>query len=276
MYLYDLAILVRDGEEDRSMLAHMDFIFHGLRPVQTYMPIHRHRCYELVYYVTGAGLTRLDDVEYRYEPNTYTVIPPGMPHDERRTLDTDVIFIGFSLASRELPPLQQGLFQDSSASPILGLLQNMRTEMQEKHVFFAQKLNMRISEIIIEHLRSVTTGESSRPDDNLLYARTFMDENYNQKISVEELADMAGYSYHHFRHLFKKKFGVSPIHYLMERRLEKARGLLRYTELSITSIAMECGFSNDAQFCTIFKREIGETPRSFRQNGYRSTLLSQV
>lgn len=256
------------------MLAQVDFIFHALRPLRTYMPMHRHRCYELVYYATGSGFTRLDDVEYRYEPHTYTIIPAGMPHDERRAEDTDVIFIGFSLAGRELPPLQQGLFQDSPDSTVLSLLLGMKAEMQEKNAYYAQKLNLRISEILIEHLRSVTTGESSRPDDNLLYARTFMDENYNQKISVEELADMAGYSYHHFRHLFKKRFGVSPIHYLMDKRLEKARSLLRYTELSVTSVAMECGFSNDAQFCTIFKREIGETPRAFRQYGYRSTLAS--
>lgn len=258
------------------MFAQMDFIFHGIRYADSYTPIHRHRCYELVYYVSGAGSTRLGEVDFRYEPNTYTLIPPDMPHDERRTEETEVIFVGFSTESRELPPLQQGLFQDQPDNPILGLLHDMKGEMQEKNVYFAQKLNLRASEIVIEHLRSSTTGESNRPDDNLLYTRTFMDENLNQKITVEELADMAGYSYHHFRHLFKKKFGVSPVHYLMSKRLEKARSLLRYTELSITSVAMECGFSNDAQFCTIFKREIGETPRSFRQHWYRSTLRSLV
>ncbi|WP_189010535.1 helix-turn-helix domain-containing protein [Paenibacillus marchantiophytorum] len=40
--------------------------------------------------------------------------------------------------------------------------------------------------------------------------------------------------------------------------------LIRHTNISIISIALECGFSTDAQFCTIFKREIGETPRAYR------------
>jgi AraC family transcriptional activator of pobA len=106
----------------------------------------------------------------------------------------------------------------------------------------------------------------------LLYTRTFIDENFNQKIAIEDLADIAGYSYHHYRHLFKKKFGVSPIRYLMDKRMEKARSMLRCTDLSITTIAMQCGFSNDAQFCTLFKREIGETPRSYRMNGYSNSL----
>ncbi|MEF3304678.1 AraC family transcriptional regulator [Paenibacillus sp. GYB003] len=254
------------------MLAQTDFIFHAMRPADTYMPMHRHRCYELVYYMAGTGVTRLDDLEYRYEPNTYTVIPPGMPHDERRLADTDVLFIGFSLVSRDMPSLQHGLFQDSDPASILGLLLGMKAEMHEKHAFYAQKLNLRMSEILIEHARSVAPGQPGRPDDNLLYARTFIDENFNQKIAVEDLAAMAGYSYHHFRHLFKKKFGVSPIRYLIDKRLEKARSLLRFTELPVSSVASECGFSNDAQFCTIFKRELGETPRAFRNNEFRRSL----
>ncbi|GAA3409649.1 helix-turn-helix domain-containing protein [Paenibacillus hodogayensis] len=256
------------------MLAQTDFLFHALRLGDTYMPLHRHRCFELVYYIGGAGLTRLQELEYRYEPNTYTIIPPGMPHDERRTEDTEVLFIGFSLTSRDMPALQHGLFQDGPRSPVLALLLSMKAEMQEKNAFYAQKLNMRISEALIEHSRSVAPAQSGHPGNHLLYAKTFMDENCGQKIAVEDLADMVGYSYDHFRHLFKQKFGMSPIRYLLDKRLEKARSLLRYTELPVTAVALECGFSNDAQFCTLFRREIGETPLSYRRNEYRSTLDS--
>lgn len=254
------------------MLAHMDFIFRGMRHSGTYVPMHRHRCYELVYYRSGDGTTRLGDLDYRYEPGTYTVIPPGMPHDERRLSPTDVIFVGFTLAGRDVPALQPGLYQESQDAPILGLLLGMEAEMHEKRDYYAHKLNLRISEILIEHMRFAAPGTASPPDDHLQYARAFMDEHFHHKIAVDELAAMAGYSYHHFRHLFKKKFGVSPIRYVLDKRLEKARSLLRHTELPITSIAMECGFASDAQFCMLFKRELGETPRAFRLNGFRSTL----
>ncbi|MDF2721162.1 MAG: AraC family transcriptional regulator [Paenibacillus sp.] len=253
------------------MLAQTDFLFHAMRPADTYVPMHRHRCYELVYYIAGSGSTRLSDTEYRYEPNTYTIIPPGMPHDERRLDQTDVIWIGFNLPGGDWPKLAQGLFRDTAAS-ILSALLSMKTELQEKQNYYAQKLNLRVSDIVFDHLRTVSPGGSSGTNDNLLYTRTFIDENFNQKIAIEDLADIAGYSYHHYRHLFKKKFGVSPIRYLMDKRMEKARSMLRCTDLSITTIAMQCGFSNDAQFCTLFKREIGETPRSYRMNGYSNSL----
>ncbi|MNR34949.1 Exoenzyme S synthesis regulatory protein ExsA [compost metagenome] len=75
---------------------------------------------------------------------------------------------------------------------------------------------------------------------------------------------MADYSYDRFRHLFKETYGVSPSEYILSRRIHHAMDLLRHTNTSITSIALECGFSTDAQFCTIFKREMGETPRAYR------------
>ncbi|MNG21073.1 Exoenzyme S synthesis regulatory protein ExsA [compost metagenome] len=75
---------------------------------------------------------------------------------------------------------------------------------------------------------------------------------------------MADYSYDRFRHLFKQTYGVSPGEYILNKRIKHAIELLLHTHISITSIAMECGFSTDAQFCTLFKREIGESPRSYR------------
>jgi hypothetical protein len=95
------------------MLAQTDFIFHALRPINSYMPLHQHNCYELVYYQSGKGLTRLGEVDYHYEANPYMVIPPDRLHDERRNEDTNVIFVGFSLNEQSLHYLQEGIFHDA-------------------------------------------------------------------------------------------------------------------------------------------------------------------
>jgi transcriptional regulator GlxA family with amidase domain len=119
-------------------------------------------------------------------------------------------------------------------------------------------------------LNDLSRGQELYPNEPLLYARKFIDENFNQKITIEDLAQIVGYSYDHFRHLFKNKFGISPIFYVMSKRLDKARSLLRSSELSVTAISMECGFSNDPQFCNIFKMEFGESPLSYRRNSFPS------
>lgn len=195
------------------MLAQLDFIFKIRRDPNTYISKHRHRCYEIVYYATGTGLTRLGDIQYRYEKNMYAVIPPGMLHDEKRIEQTDVICIGFSLINRDLPPLETGLFADSPTHSIFNMLLDISTELQEKDAYYVQKLALNTSGMVIEHLRLAAFADSNLPDHNLNYIRTYMEENLAQKISVKELASMSGYSYHHFRHLFKVNFGISPIQY---------------------------------------------------------------
>lgn len=77
---------------------------------------------------------------------------------------------------------------------------------------------------------------------------------------------MAGYSYHHFRHLFKAKTGLAPFEYIIEKRIEAAKNLLSNTNKSITYISENCGFSSCSQFSMLFKKHCGLSPKQFRLN----------
>jgi AraC family transcriptional activator of pobA len=91
-----------------------------------------------------------------------------------------------------------------------------------------------------------------------------MNEHYRHKLSVATLSEMSGYSYDRFRHLFKERFGSSPLRYLLLKRLDYAKSLLQHTQMHISEVSAAAGFVNDAQFCNMFKREVGLTPRAFR------------
>ncbi|QHW31279.1 helix-turn-helix transcriptional regulator [Paenibacillus rhizovicinus] len=257
------------------MHAQMEFLFQTVRLADSYMPMHGHTCYELVYYNEGTGTTCLLDEAHAYKPGAYAIIAAGTLHDERRTEDTDVTCAGFRLTGKETQ-LQEGLFEDREDKPLQQLLQAMLTEMQEQRPYYPDKLNYLLSMIVIEHQRHAQVSAFKESADHLHYARAFIDENFNQKITVEELAEMVGYSYHHFRHLFKTKFGRSPIAYLLNKRIQRASHLLLHSTLSVTAIAEECGFSNDAQFSTLFKREQGDPPRLFRQKRLSQTPADRL
>ncbi|MBM7568263.1 AraC family transcriptional regulator [Paenibacillus sacheonensis] len=246
------------------MQAQMDFLFQSVRLANSYMPMHAHTCYELVYYGSGSGTTHIRDAAHGYRSGTYAILAAGTLHDERRLTDTDVICVGFRLSGLDMQ-LREGLYEEETDRPLQQLLLAMLTEMQEQRPYYPEKLNYLLGMIVIEHQRKVQVSAFKESADHLHYARAYIDENYNQKITVEELAEMVGYSYHHFRHLFKKKFGRSPIAYLLNKRIQRASHLLLHSALPVTAIAEECGFSSDAQFSTLFKREQGEPPRSFRQ-----------
>lgn len=245
------------------MQGQLEFLLRATRTKHSYIALHTHQCYELVYYISGNGTTRLGDVVYRYQPGMFTIIRPYTPHDEKRDTDTDVLFIGFQMQAGTVQ-LREGLHVDHTEGQILSLLERLKEELQYKKAFYAAKLNLLVGEMLIELLRNDDYTFSDSSADKMIYARNYIDENLSQKISVEALADLVGYSYDRFRHLFKETYNLSPINYLMSKRLEQAKRLLTQTNMSISAVAQESGFFNDAQFCTLFKKANGITPRKYR------------
>ncbi|OCT14699.1 hypothetical protein A8709_10985 [Paenibacillus pectinilyticus] len=245
------------------MISNLEFLYHTKRFSETYIPMHQHSCYELVYYQSGSGTTCLAEIDYRYDPNTFTLIRPGTWHDERHTVDTDVLFIGFQIHNPSFQ-LSDGMLVETPDYKIKGLLHNIHVEFQNKRPHYHLQLDLLLSTLIIELKRMQHLSESNAKDDKLIYVRNYINEHFKQKLHIETLASMADYSYDRFRHLFKETYGVSPGEYILSKRIKHASELLRHTHISITSIALECGFSTDAQFCTLFKRELGQTPRTYR------------
>ncbi|MEL6235643.1 MAG: AraC family transcriptional regulator [Pseudomonadota bacterium] len=84
-------------------------------------------------------------------------------------------------------------------------------------------------------------------------------------IRVTDLAETAALSRAHFSRAFAASFGESPGRYILARRLARARDLLGRTGLTITEIALECGFADHAHFSTMFRKEVGLAPRAFRR-----------
>ena len=78
---------------------------------------------------------------------------------------------------------------------------------------------------------------------------------------------MSGYSYDYFRHYFKKQYGMSPQSYLINVRLENAYSMLSSTpDISITEVAISCGFSDSSQFSVMFSRHFGTSPKKFQKS----------
>jgi len=98
----------------------------------------------------------------------------------------------------------------------------------------------------------------------LLRARDRIDAASHEEWPVARLARVSGVSAAHFARSFHRAFGVPPHRYLLTRRIEKATALLRDSELSITEIAFETGWSSLGTFGRTFRDVTGETPSSLR------------
>ena len=95
----------------------------------------------------------------------------------------------------------------------------------------------------------------------------YMEEHYcDCDMKNDELARISNISTVYFRKIFKKLYGVSPMHYLEIRKIEKGKELLNSEELSITEIAVASGFKDIYHFCRAFKKTTGFSPNNYRKN----------
>lgn len=98
----------------------------------------------------------------------------------------------------------------------------------------------------------------------LLRAKDRMDSASHEAWPVRRLARVSGVSEAHFARSFKEAFGLPPHRYLLTRRIERAKTLLRDTELSITEIAFQTGWGSLGTFGRTFRDVTGESPGEFR------------
>ena len=96
-------------------------------------------------------------------------------------------------------------------------------------------------------------------------AQAFIEENFKTNFSLDELAKQVYLSKFHLLRVFKQHLGISPGMYQMQLRLNEARKLI-FKDLSLTEVALELGFSDQAHFTNTFKRySNGASPRDLRK-----------
>jgi AraC family transcriptional regulator len=104
------------------------------------------------------------------------------------------------------------------------------------------------------------------PANGLRRARAYLDTHLGEDLTLETLAREAGMSTHHFLRAFTKYFGTPPHQYLLQRRIERAKELLRGADQSLADIAIETGFSSQSHLSSAFKRCVGVSPGLYRLN----------
>ena len=96
-------------------------------------------------------------------------------------------------------------------------------------------------------------------------AKQYMDENFDQGITVSEAASYVFLSQGYFTRAFRDETGISPMNYLMKKRIEKACKLLQNNEIKVSAISLQSGFSSPQRFNVAFRKQMGMTPMEYRK-----------
>ena len=97
-------------------------------------------------------------------------------------------------------------------------------------------------------------------------AAAFMETHFAEAVPISEVIERSHYSQRHFIRLFSLAYGMTPQRYLLDVRIRHATSMLRDSGLSVTEIAMRCGFGDPNYFSRIFRKYVGSSPSEFRGN----------
>jgi transcriptional regulator GlxA family with amidase domain len=104
-------------------------------------------------------------------------------------------------------------------------------------------------------------------------ARDTMDRDYEQPLDVPALARVALMSPGHFSRSFRAAYGETPYSYLMTRRIERAKALLRRGDLSVTEVCFEVGCTSLGSFSSRFTELVGESPSAYRDRAHDDSAV---
>lgn len=107
---------------------------------------------------------------------------------------------------------------------------------------------------------------------HLLRVRDLIDRAFAEPLDIDALARSAAVSPSYFGRCFKQAFGETPHQYLMSRRMERAKALLRTTDLAVTEVCFAVGFASLGSFSTQFRRFVGRSPSGYRQHADHDAL----
>ena len=92
----------------------------------------------------------------------------------------------------------------------------------------------------------------------------FMDAHFAEQLSLRDLAKVACRSPWHFNRAFRQAMGFPPYRYLIDRRIEHAKALLRESDATVAEIGRRVGFRSPRHFAAMFQRLVGTSPGRFR------------
>lgn len=173
-------------------------------------------------------------------------------------------------ADSEYLPINAGLWSDVTRQ-VNRILAEQR-QRREGHEYMTRLLVLELFVLLSRALRAQweTTVEQhgARISEYMRSARRYIEENSAEELTLRQIAGYVYLSPSYFVRAFKEAWGMSPMHYLQQVRLNRAQEMLTGTDLSIRDVAQKAGFTDQRRMNELFIKSLGISPMKYRkQNG---------
>ena len=236
---------------------------------------HTHSYTELFYIVGGDGQFQIHEQLFPVRAHQLVVVNPNVLHTEvsydAHPLEYLVLGIeGLELTVPDSDEARYCIYSFPEDNGVLTCMQSVLREMQERSPEYETACLAYLDLIMVQLLRkasvSVTQTQSRFPANRQCAAvRQYIDQHYRESITLDLLAEKVSINKFYMAHAFKREYGVSPINYLIARRIREGKRLLSETDLSLSQIAAVLGFSSSSYFSQSFRNAEGISPTEYRR-----------
>ena len=237
---------------------------------------HTHNHMELFFIVGGKGQFLIEDQLYPVDVNNLVMINPNVTHTEvslnAQPLEYIVLGIeGMELAANNAANGQFTILDQYESAEVSGCLRNILREMEQKNTGYEDVCQAYMEILIIRLMRSTALSVPAEPQNvsanrQCTAVRRYIDLHFKEALTLEQLAEECHMNKFYLSHAFKREFGISPVNYMISRRIEESKYLLAETDLSMSQIAQLLGFSSPSYFSQVFHRTMSISPKEYRQS----------
>lgn len=224
----------------------------------------------------------LAPIDARDIRDTMTYLPPGCmvsgwSATSERTNSFTILYFDPAEMARETEGLFAGgepapmiYFDDIDLRATMSRLQALVSGGDTPDLILGETLAT-LAAVEMARLRAGASGSRDRPvavigGRGIGLVRDFVEDNLADEISLDDMAGVAGLSRYHFLRVFKAATGMTPNRYVLARRADRAKAMLRDTRLPLSEIAVATGFKSAPRFVRSFREATGTTPGAWRRD----------
>ncbi len=245
--------------------------------------LHSHPFSELFYVVHGSGTFITEGMEFSVGKNDMVIINPHVQHTEKSLYTTPLEYIvlgidGLAFSFEKIASVQDSILMQTASGDVykyntqnsyvyayLNIMLEEITKKEENYEAVCQNL---LEVILLCMLRnnnlSIVQSSNVLLNRECAQIKNYLDANYAENITLDTLASFSHMNKYYMAHAFTRYMGVSPITYLLQKRIEEGKSLLSSTSHSISQISTILGFSSQSYFSQAFKKATGRTPVQYR------------
>ena len=238
--------------------------------------LHTHACTEIFYVVGGVGQFKIEELTLPVEVGDLVVVNPNVEHTEVSLNASPLEYIVMGVEGLEFDAGEDGDGRYSMVNfrngreDVLHYLREMLSEIETKAAGYDVVCQDLLEVLILRLMRrtdfSLTPAPPrKRSSKECAAVRRSIDSHFKENISLDLLAETAHVNKYYLVHTFSREFGVSPINYLISRRIQESRYLLSDTDHSLSQISHMLGFSSPSYFSQSFRKLVGVSPMEYRK-----------